>query len=61
MVQAVLHEPPKVAKLNDRWCWQFYMNLLHCIHVEDPQRMNIGSWYEDKAYSTLEKVGYYFP
>jgi hypothetical protein len=31
---------------------------VHSIHIEDllPQRMHIGSWYEDKAYSTLEKL-----
>jgi len=34
MVMAVLHEPPIVAKLNDRWCWQFYVNLLYSSKTE---------------------------
>jgi hypothetical protein len=43
------------------------MIRMHCISAEDllPQRMHIGSWHGDKAYSKQEKLHttlvYYFP
>jgi hypothetical protein len=55
MVLAVLHEPPIVAKLNDRWCWQFYMKLLYTVVAKLNDRW-CWQFYINLLYTVVAKL-----